>query len=558
VQHGFENSTGGQFFNNSNASLTIGTQTAVGLAGINNEGTIQNSGDLEIMQTTTNGFENLIGGVLNNAAGASMGIGVNGSIGGSGIDNDASISSQGYIDLQNTAQNGISNNNGSDFQNSGTLNIDNTSQNGIEVALNASFDNASNGLVNIGIANANSIGNYGILTDGTILNDDANMYVQHTGNSAIKTSDGTSTNSNNGEIHISDCQSRGLNVQTGSVFINTSTVSIENTSDYALAFSSSGSGWTTLNNSSGELIVTGEIASFLHLGGTLSPGKPIGEVFNQSSFGKFYMDDLTLQIEVNGPNPITEHDQVNGSIVELGGPLALDINFTPTGNERIVFLTAATSLSGTFSSVSPALPANWSLDYSVLGEVALVYDSPFPVELLDFTVEKQEDQVLLNWQTASETNNEGFEILHSTDAANWESIHFMPGAGTSQQAQAYEYLHRLPVYGANYYQLKQIDFDGQFSYSDIRLVNLNGALADFEITLYPNPTPANLNITLPFSDTQGKLQVSALDGRVLLQTIVPANQQQMMISTEAWPEGIYLMKIQIGRQTAIRKFQILR
>ena len=104
-----------------------------------------------------------------------------------------------------------------------------------------------------------------------------------------------------------------------------------------------------------------------------------------------------------------------------------------------------------------------------------------PVELTYFGGKRSAKNVLLNWQTATETNNEGFDIQHSTNGRDWTSIGWQAGAGSSLEKQDYTFLHEKAVSGTNYYRLKQIDFDGQFDYSDIAAIELIGADMDLSL-----------------------------------------------------------------------------
>ena len=133
------------------------------------------------------------------------------------------------------------------------------------------------------------------------------------------------------------------------------------------------------------------------------------------------MSTSTLEIEVDGTTADTQHDQlIVGGTATISGTLSVSINYTPSTNDRIVFL-SATTISGTFATISPALPADWVVDYAVTGEVALVYSGSLPVELIHFTAKEYDKVVQLEWLTASEFNNKGFEIQQSKNGADWIS-----------------------------------------------------------------------------------------------------------------------------------------
>ncbi|HTN17413.1 MAG TPA: hypothetical protein VL092_07030, partial [Chitinophagaceae bacterium] len=100
-----------------------------------------------------------------------------------------------------------------------------------------------------------------------------------------------------------------------------------------------------------------------------------------------------------------------------------------------------------------AVPATYTIATTV----------PLPVGLLYFTINKMEDCVVLNWATANEQNNKGFEIEHSLDARDWRSLGFVSSksvAGNQTMSQEYTYRHYGPEQGRNLYRLKQWDIDG--------------------------------------------------------------------------------------------------
>jgi len=96
-----------------------------------------------------------------------------------------------------------------------------------------------------------------------------------------------------------------------------------------------------------------------------------------------------------------------------------------------------------------------------------------PVELSSFEASNDNNErVQLTWTTASEDNNKGFDVQHSTDGITWTAIGFVNGNGTTDSESSYRFSHNDPSIGVNYYRLKQIDEDGTFEFSDIRTVDI--------------------------------------------------------------------------------------
>jgi Secretion system C-terminal sorting domain len=98
-----------------------------------------------------------------------------------------------------------------------------------------------------------------------------------------------------------------------------------------------------------------------------------------------------------------------------------------------------------------------------------------PIELKSFDIKKDDSKVAVHWQTSSETNNDYFTIERSSDGSDFSSIGMVDGAGDSNTELSYSYTDTNPLSGINYYRIKQTDFDGKYSYTDIRSVRFDDA-----------------------------------------------------------------------------------
>jgi len=118
-----------------------------------------------------------------------------------------------------------------------------------------------------------------------------------------------------------------------------------------------------------------------------------------------------------------------------------------------------------------------------------------PVTLKSFKVVYRENRVLLYWQTASETNNDYFQIERSISGTqlDWEAVSKVAGAGNSNTHRNYLYEDQHPYSGRSYYRLKQVDFDGRFAYSSIESVV-------FELSKTPYPNPATDHLIIPLAE----------------------------------------------------------
>ncbi|MGN6492275.1 MAG: T9SS type A sorting domain-containing protein [Agriterribacter sp.] len=172
-----------------------------------------------------------------------------------------------------------------------------------------------------------------------------------------------------------------------------------------------------------------------------------------------------------------------------------------------------------------------------------------PVSLTQFTVTRQSTAAILKWSTASESNNWGFEIEHSTDGSNWNAIAFQPSkakGGNSVQNFEYNYTDHNPVNGTNFYRLKQMDYDGRFEYSPVRLIKFND---NTDIMIYPNPAQDQITIrgltgneTITIYDITGR-KVKQLNSKTLRQNIVITDLS----------EGIFYIHIISADGKAVRR-----
>ena len=226
---------------------------------------------------------------------------------------------------------------------------------------------------------------------------------------------------------------------------------------------------------------------------------------------------------------------------------------TSQWNNRGSDLLAGTATYGTLRSNTLA---NLSRPYFTLGSTSR--SNQLPVELISFTANAQEQTVQLVWETASEINNDYFEVRRSVDGINFKKIGEVAGNGNTVEVIRYEFVDQLPVSGISYYQLKQVDFDGAFEHSDkisVEWINAGFVAGFVEVNLYPNPAPqgqAKLKVTglRPHSTVTFKL----LDmfGKPYMQQVIETNQlgqEGYMIQPRTrLSAGVYVVSVQQGSE----------
>ncbi|MEL6970886.1 MAG: T9SS type A sorting domain-containing protein, partial [Bacteroidota bacterium] len=167
-----------------------------------------------------------------------------------------------------------------------------------------------------------------------------------------------------------------------------------------------------------------------------------------------------------------------------------------------------------------------------------------PVELLGFSGEMTSSGATLKWQTATEENNQGFTVEHSSDSKTWTGIGFVSGAGTSTQSQDYTFLDDAPSKGVNYYRLQQIDYDGSYEYSNIIALRYEGSDAEHKLLVFPNPATDILNYRLSDLTAVQSVQLLDLFGKQVKS--VPITNGQLSLADV--PSGSYILCVDTGTQ----------
>ncbi|NJL74307.1 MAG: T9SS type A sorting domain-containing protein [Saprospiraceae bacterium] len=157
--------------------------------------------------------------------------------------------------------------------------------------------------------------------------------------------------------------------------------------------------------------------------------------------------------------------------------------------------------------------AVWTGNGEIVGQRFDSESSSVPVELISFRAFSEKQGIRLEWETASEIENEGFEIQRlQPGALDWEKLGFLSGVGNSVEKQYYQFWDKTPRNGLNYYRLKQIDFDGAFEYSNIIAIENNSSKT---WNLYPNPSTDVLYFEAPEVAPSYQIKIWNAQGQLL-------------------------------------------
>ncbi len=268
------------------------------------------------------------------------------------------------------------------------------------------------------------------------------------------------------------------------------------------------------------------------------------------------------------------HTFPNGTTIPAGGFLTVFGNGTPTnipgvvqtsstgtlsldnngeqltikdnlGNTVLDYTYNTSSINDQSTGRSPDFTGNFVAHSGIAGNGGALFSpgalndgTVLPVELLDFRATVIDRGTLLEWSTASEENNEGFYIERSSNTESWETLGFIEGKGTTLEQQHYSFLDEYPFIGENYYRLKQMDFDGDFEYSDIVNVIFDEQNPLSKVHIFPNPVNAELNVI----NGEGIAIIYNTLGQHIKKVII--NSSQLTINTSGLPKGQYILRIE--------------
>ncbi len=197
--------------------------------------------------------------------------------------------------------------------------------------------------------------------------------------------------------------------------------------------------------------------------------------------------------------------------------------------------------SGTFIIIPPI--------YAV--RVNITYTNALPVELTSFTGKQEGSTVKLNWTTASEINNKGFDVERKTQNSAWDKAAFIEGYGTTTEIHSYSYTDDLSKTAVTYplfYRLKQIDYDGTVSYSEELKIEAAFTPTDFVLEQnYPNPFNPTTKIRYSVAE-EGLVNLSVYDlmgqkAAELKNEVLQRGNYETVFDASSLSSGVYVYKL---------------
>jgi photosystem II stability/assembly factor-like uncharacterized protein len=201
------------------------------------------------------------------------------------------------------------------------------------------------------------------------------------------------------------------------------------------------------------------------------------------------------------------------------------------------------------------------------GKILKTINGGLPVELISFSAECVDNDVILSWTTASETNNKGFQVERSIKNSklqikNFETMGFVNGNGTSTELNHYSFTDENLSAGKYIYRLKQIDYDGSFEYSNEIEVDVNVVNEFVLYQNYPNPfnPSTNIKFTIPdFGFTTLKIyDVLGNEVATLVNEEKHPGEYEIEFDASKLSSGIYFYNLTFGTYTSSKKLLLIK
>ncbi|MFK7774830.1 MAG: T9SS type A sorting domain-containing protein [Saprospiraceae bacterium] len=289
----------------------------------------------------------------------------------------------------------------------------------------------------------------------------------------------------------------------------------------------------------------------------------IGQDFNLLSGASLNDNGYNLvefsQSTFSGTGSITG-DQTNLFGTGISATPTLEDNNTLYGSKTIAITTGSVAIEAAGSGMNNtiAIPTmdQRGVSRATMDIGAFYFDVSLPVEFTNFTAQATENKTVnLKWLTASELNNSHFEIERSADGLDWKYISEVAGTGTTSVMTTYLFEDRDPL-EINYYRLKQVDFDGAYEYSPIRVVKLSKteAINNFSsISVFPTPASDFVNIHVESGPNIKQIELYDISGKQLLLEQFNIGTQFKQLDISNLKNGVYLLSVQSGFNSTLIK-----
>lgn len=452
---------------------------------------------------------------------------------------------------------------------------------GRTVTVNGRLDCGTNNITGAGAFTLTSGGTLGVGSTNGITSSGASGNIQVTGtrtfpgggnyeyngSSAQSTGTGLPTplsgtlfinNSNGVSLTNATTISGTLNFQSGTLLSNNNTLTLSGTVSNASSSSFVCTCTTSGPATSGGVTRTVTTSGFLFPVGPSTSSYMPATIATSSGSAPFTVRVLNLANANNASAAVQRMWNITGSgtasltlqwnASEEGG------SFDPSGALRIGRYTGGTpswvEVSASYNAGGPSATASisaWGTNFGV-GTA-----SSLPIKLISFNATRQNNQAQLTFSTATEENNNFFAIERSGNGTDFRTIGKVNGAGTTTSIQNYTFSDETPLSGINYYRLKQVDFDGQFSYSPVVNVVFDNKAG---IRLAPTPVQDQLRVELDeMFQEDAQWQLYDFAGRLVQTGVLSAENTVFNVEVGSLTPGNYVIRVVSGQTTLTKQFQ---
>ncbi len=307
--------------------------------------------------------------------------------------------------------------------------------------------------------------------------------------------------------------------------------------------------WSSTFTNTGNITTTDDFTNkgSMTNSGTVTAGdyfKNQGSITNSNTInvgGDFYNDWSTT---INNTGDITvTYDMNNNGTIHNDGSLIVDGSYSGSGD-----VDGTGTLCNSDGSTDPT-GGSKNVSCPICGTDA----TSLPVELVQFSANANGNVVTLHWITASEINNNYFEVLKSADNQHFESVGKVNGAGNSNVMRNYSFEDDEPEKGVIYYKLTQVDFDGKTTLSKTVMVETSGKTTSLKV--YPNPVSSGEEIILETGEGMKRVEIYDISGSLVKS--LESNDKRIEINSSGLAEGVYFIKLTLN-QTVITKRIVIR
>ncbi len=286
--------------------------------------------------------------------------------------------------------------------------------------------------------------------------------------------------------------------------------------------------------------------------------------FNNSSDG-IVGEDNTLEVTTDGGSNWSLLTSLNGldSISAITGVgtdwwVANQNTVYYSDDNRVSWTTQYTTTSGKYTHMAKARNGNLIISVRNNGGIS-AYLTPVPVELASFTAKDVNENVILNWETVSETNNSGFVVQRLENIGSaWEEIGFVEGKGTSTEDNFYEFIDKNVEHGFYSYRLIQLNFDGKRTESGVVNVEVNPQITEYSLKQnYPNPfnSATTIKYSIPKSGfvTIKIFNSTGEEIKKLVNKYKSTGSYTINFDASGLPSGIYFYRIESNKFKSFKR-----